>query len=59
MSEINKVNSDTIERKIDCKIWYIKNCVTFFFISVAMISHTKPAPPAVKYDAADINLSIG
>ena len=48
-----------IAKNIDCIIWYIKNGVTRFFIIAAIINHTKPTPPAVKYVAEDIILSIG
>ena len=37
-----------IERKIDCKIWYIKKGVTLFLKIAAIISQIKPANPAVK-----------
>ena len=45
--------------KIDCIIWYIKNGATLFLKNAAIISQTKPTPPAVKYDAAESIFSIG
>ena len=63
ITQINSANVASkkyaIDKNIDCKMWYIKNGVTFFFINAAIINHTKPAPPAVKYEPADISLSIG
>ncbi len=40
-------------------MWYIKNGVTRFLRSAAIIIHIKPAMPAVKYVKADKILSIG
>ena len=54
-----EIKKNKIERNIDCRIWYIKNGVTCFLITAAIISHINPTPPAVKYVAADNILSIG
>lgn len=46
------------EIKIDCKILNIKNGRICFLKTAAIIIHTKPAIPTVKYDKAEINFSI-
>jgi hypothetical protein len=39
---------NSMDRNIDCIIWYIKNGLTVFLRIAAIISQIKPAPPAVK-----------
>ena len=64
--KIININSPSIDNKknkieinIDCIMWYIKKGVTLFLKKAAIISQTKPTPPAVKYVAVDKILSIG
>ena len=53
------IKKKSIDINIDCNMWYIKNFVTVFLANAAIINHTKPTPPAVRYVAAERSLSIG
>ena len=55
----NEIKKNVTERKIACETWYIIKGVTLFLDKAAIISQITPAKPAVKYDNAEISLSIG